>query len=305
MSEKAFPMKKMIPVIVITWILSLVSTLAIVYFAPSIFPPIKTGNISDEAIITTKLADGSVTSSKILNGTITAADMSDGSIISVKVADGAVTTTKIADGAVTTAKIADGAILTTKLADGSVTSAKILDGAITAADLATGSVSTINIADGAVTTTKIADYAVTNLKLAPYAIPFASTYSALYNETNSTAWVDMPGMAVSLTFDRVSNIVIMFSTEAVTQYVPTGLSQIAIQALVVDGTAFGTGFAAFPGPVYLTSSELNTLTFTSYSYNFNIPRLINGTYTIKMQWMVTAGTCKVWRRSLTVIAFPA
>lgn len=39
MSEATFPFKKAIPIIVVTWILSLVTTLAIVYVAPNIFPP--------------------------------------------------------------------------------------------------------------------------------------------------------------------------------------------------------------------------------------------------------------------------
>ena len=37
MSESTFPLKKVIPIIVVTWILSLVTTLAVVYFAPNIF----------------------------------------------------------------------------------------------------------------------------------------------------------------------------------------------------------------------------------------------------------------------------
>jgi len=119
MSEGAIPMKTMVFVIVITWILSLVTTLAIVYVAPNILP-IKTGHISDEAItgdkiasnaiITTKLADGTVTSAKILDGTLTAVDMADGSITTIIIDDGAVTTSKLADEAVTDVKLAPQAI---------------------------------------------------------------------------------------------------------------------------------------------------------------------------------------------------
>jgi len=50
MSDGAFQIKKMVPIIVLTWILSLVTTLAVVYVAPSIFPiSVSTDNISDEA----------------------------------------------------------------------------------------------------------------------------------------------------------------------------------------------------------------------------------------------------------------
>jgi len=83
-------------IIVVAWILSLVSTLAIVYVAQNFIHTqisdgaVTTTKISSGAVITAKLADGSVTSAKILDGTITATDISDGSIISVKVADGAV-----------------------------------------------------------------------------------------------------------------------------------------------------------------------------------------------------------------------
>jgi len=152
MSGMANSIKKAAPIIVVTWILSLVTTLAVVYVAPNILPlqttqisdnAITSQKILDTAIITTKLADGSVTSAKIQNGTLTAVDLADGSIITIKIADGAVTTDKIADEAVTTAKlandsvtsekIADSAIVTTKLANNSVTPAKIENGTLKAA----------------------------------------------------------------------------------------------------------------------------------------------------------------------------
>ena len=112
MVEVAITFKKAVPIIAITWILSLVTTLAIVYVSPNIFPPIQKEKIADGAIITVKLADGCVTSAKILDGTITAVDISDGAIVTIKVANGAITTEKIADGAVTTTKVADEAIVT-------------------------------------------------------------------------------------------------------------------------------------------------------------------------------------------------
>ena len=301
MSERAIPVKKAILIIVVAWILSLVTTFALVYVAPSIFP-IKTDQIADEAIITAKLADGTVTSAKILDGTITAVDISDGSIITVKIADGNVTTAKIADGAVTTDKIADGAIVTIKLADGSVTSAKILDGTVTAVDLADGSVITAKIADGAVTTEKIADGAVTtdkiadgnvtNIKLAANAIPFNSTYITNSSSTTSTSWEDMPYTSMNITLTRTSHLIIMFSSEARN---PSATDRIEVRALVDGNTTI-------PSYVYFTPSDVTE--HGVYTYNFIRPNVSNGTYTVKMQWRVTGDTGTVYYRTFTVIALP-
>jgi hypothetical protein len=325
MSEGAISIKKAIPIIVITWILSLVTTLAIAYFTP--FIPIEKDQIGDGAvtadkildgaIITTKLDDGTVTSAKILDATITAEDIASGSIITVKVADEAITTTKIADDSITTAKIADGAIVTVKLADdavttskivdnaivtvkmadGSVTSAKILDGTIVAADLATGAVTSIKIADGAVTTSKIADYAVTDIKLAAGAIPFNSTYSTVSTSTTSTSWVDMPGMSVGLTLDRNSSVIIMFSSEA---YLTAGGDYLLVQALVNSTIAYpGTG-------ALITLTTVTATNAGSYSYIFSLPNVGAGYYTVKIQWLSWTGTMGyVEDRTLTVMALPA
>ncbi len=175
MSEAKHSIKKAIPLIALSWILSLVTTIGIVYFAPNIFPPIQTANIGDSAVtaskiadgavLTIKLADGSVTSMKILDGTITASDLADGSIITIKIADGAVTTDKIADNSVTSAKIADSAVVTVKLANNSVTSEKIADGNITTDDIADNAVTTSKIVDDAVVTVKLADGSVTSAKI--------------------------------------------------------------------------------------------------------------------------------------------
>ena len=323
MSEGAFPIKKAIPIIVITWILSLVSTLAVVYVAPNIFPPtITTDNIADSAVITTKLADGTVTSAKVVDGTLTAVDITDGSIITVKVANGAVTTAKIEDGAVTTDKLANeavttdkmddeavstdkladqavttdkigsNAIVTIKLADGSVTSAKILDGAVIAADLATGAVTSIKIANGAVTTNKIADYAVTNLKLAANAIPFNVTRVLPSASTTNTTWEDMPLTSLNITVDRNSTLIIMFSSEARN---PSATDRIEVRALI-------NGTAANPSYVYFTPSDVTE--YGVYSYNFYRQNVSNGTYPINMQWRVTGDTGNVYYRSLIAIALP-
>ena len=110
LSEKAFSMSKALPIVVIAVIVSLAITLPLVYFSPSIFPPLNTQNLADNAIVTAKLADGAITSAKILDGAVTAMDLMDGSIVNIKIADGAVTTSKIADLAVTDTKLASDAI---------------------------------------------------------------------------------------------------------------------------------------------------------------------------------------------------
>lgn len=302
MSEKTLPLGKLIPIIVITWILSLVTTLVIVYYSPNIFPPLNTANINNGAIITTKLADGTITSAKILDGTVTAEDLTSGAVITVKIADGAITSSKIAEGAISSEKIADGAILTLKLADDAVTSAKILDGAVTAADLATNSVTSIKIENGAVTTTKIADYAITNLKLAPSAIPFASTYSITNATTTETiSFTDMAGMSVTLNLDRTSHLIIMFSTEA---YEPGSGQNTHIRA-AVDGTVALPGYIILTPIIWDYMATYDDIGIMAYSFNFYSPSVTAGTHTIKMQWRVTGGTGYVYYRSLTVIALPA
>jgi len=164
MSGMATSIKKAAPIIVVTWILSLVTTLAAVYVAPNILP-LQTTQISDSAVtaekiadiavITTKLADGSVTSAKIQNGTLTAVDLADGSIITIKIADGAVTTDKIADSAVTTAKIADGAVTAAKIGESAITTDKIENSTVTSEKIADSAVVTSKLADGSVTSAKI------------------------------------------------------------------------------------------------------------------------------------------------------
>jgi hypothetical protein len=298
---KDVPIKIVIPIIVVTWILSLISALAIVYTVPSLIGvgkgSITSDKIANGAIINVKLANGSVTSAKILDGTITAADLADGSVITIKVADGAITTQKIADGNVTTSKIADGAVATVKLADSSVTSAKILDGTITAADLSTGSVTTITIADGAITTQKLANFSVTSLKLAANAIPYneTSVSSTANVQTNSTTFTDMPATSVQITLTRNSTLFIMFCART---YVGAAGNVLYVQAMVNSTNALpSSSWTIFTGT---TNAESRSFTF----YYLNA---IAGTYTVKIQWRVWQSTSYgyVAERSLIVMALPA
>ncbi len=99
MSESTLTFKKIIPIIAVTWILSLITTLAVVYFAPYSFQ-----------IGTNQITNGAVTADKIANSTIITANLADGAVSSAKVLDGNLTTVDIADGAVTSLKLTSRAI---------------------------------------------------------------------------------------------------------------------------------------------------------------------------------------------------
>jgi len=240
MTERAIPMKKVVSIIVVTWILSLATTLGVVYVMLGIFP------------------------------------------------------SGIADGAITTEKIADSAIITTKLANGTVTSAKILDGTITGVDIADGSIITVKVADGAVTTDKIADYAATNLKLAANAIPFNSTCETGTITKTTASWENITGMSVTITVNRNSTLLIMFSTQCAISLVDKNIQWRA----TVNTTT------ALPESVYLQPPGEGTQ-WSSVSYTFYEPGVSAGEHTVYVQWYVNGGTGWVGRRTLFVIALPA
>jgi hypothetical protein len=310
--------KKALPIILITWILGIATTIAIVYMSPSIFPPLGPTNIeneaitstkiADEAIIAVKLDDGSVTSAKIVDGTITAQDLMDGAILSIKIADGAITSKKIDNSSITAEKIADGAIVTVKLSDNVVTSAKIVDGTITAQDVSDGAVIAVKVANGAITTNKIADNAVTtpkinnnavtNAKLAPNAIPYASMYNTTLVSTDSTSYVDIPETALQLTLSRRSNLIILFNAEA---WVDGAGDSLFIRALVDSTVANPNGGSQI---LFTTASEAQ---HGSYAVNFHLENVEAGTYTVKIQWseMLGANLAHMADRTLNVIALPA
>lgn len=314
----AFDFKKALPIIVITWILGLVTTTALVYISPSIFPPLGTtsiedeaitsAKIADEAIITVKLDDGSINSAKIVDGSITAQDLMDGSILSIKVADNAITTEKMANSSITANKIADGAIVTVKLSDNVVTSAKIVDGAIMAQDISDGAIVAVKIADGAITTSKIVDNAittpkinnnaVTNTKLAPYAIPYASTYNTTLVSTSSTSFIDIPETSLQITLARKSNLIIMFNAEA---WVDGAGDSLFVRALVDSTVANPNGGSQI---LFTTAGESQ---HGSYAVNFYLQNVETGTHTVKIQWseMLGANIAHMADRTINVIALPA
>lgn len=301
MSKEKVPLKIVVPIIVVTWILSLISSLAIVYVVPGLLPVrseqigeglITLDMIADGAILTVKLADGNVTSAKILDGNVTAVDLATGAVTEIKIEDGAVTENKIADGAVTTDKIADDAIITIKLDDGSVTSAKILDGTITAADLGDGSVWSAEIKDGEVKTIDIADYAVTDIKLAASAIPHNTTRRSNIQPTSSLSFEDMPDMSVDITTTRNSTLLILMSIRIWSSASP----YIWVQAYVNTTKAY---------PDTETTAFLGSTDSYIYSFTFYKTEVVAGTHTVKIKWKVSSDTARVRDRTLTVIALPA
>jgi len=146
-----------------------------------------------------------------------------------------------------------------------------------------------------------ANYSVTNLKLAPYAIPFNSTYSSVQQQTTDTVFEDMPSMSVTITLNRTSHLIIMFSAEA---KVDGDGKYMQILAKVNELMALPGGICLTP-IVYDKISDYDLLDYMAYTYNFFQPSVEAGTYIIKIQWKVTAGTGYIDERTLTVIALPA
>jgi hypothetical protein len=145
------------------------------------------------------------------------------------------------------------------------------------------------------------------------AIPSNSSYS--YNAAQTSEafnWVDIPDMSVTLTVNRTSNLMILFSTDAYCAVGPQEITRILIQATVnsipadpnnvtLTPCVQSTGFAFLP-------SHAHYLSQGAYSYVFNMPALAPGVYTIKIQWQVLysspQGTGYAGYRTLTVVALP-
>ncbi len=130
---------------------------------------------------------------------------------------------------------------------------------------------------------------------------FAVSWS---NETTSTTetfnYVDMADMSVTLTINETSDVLILVSTEAY----PDWDEFIIIRALV-------NGEVANPGATWLTPTITDSvggdsylLGIGSYTYNFYEPSVSPGTYSVKVQWVVSGGTADVFNRTLIVIALP-
>jgi hypothetical protein len=153
-----------------------------------------------------------------------------------------------------------------------------------------------------------ANYSVSNLKLAPNAIPFASAYSNTVSQTTEIySWINMSAMSVSITLNRTSHLLIMFSTEASNVNDNTA-DYILLRALVDSDVALPGQICLTP---YLSDSlgypytHRHYLSYMVYSFNLYKSSVPEGTHTVRIQWKVTGHTGYVRARTLTVIALPA
>ena len=147
---------------------------------------VRSGNIKDAAVITSKIKDLNVTRAKIANDAIDGTKIADDSINSEHYVAGSIDTEHIADAQITHVKLAndsvDGdniqddvinsehyaavSIDTEHIANENITTAKLENSAVTTSKLANVNVTTAKIADSNVTTAKIADSNVTTAKIA-------------------------------------------------------------------------------------------------------------------------------------------
>ena len=127
---------------------------------------IRTADVADSQVTTSKILDANVTAAKLATDSVTTAKIVDANVTTAKLNDLSVTTDKLAADAVTNAKLADGAVQTENIVDANVTTAKIADLNVTTGKLADAAVTETKIGADAVTTSKIADDAVTAAKLA-------------------------------------------------------------------------------------------------------------------------------------------
>ena len=96
---------------------------------------IRTADVADSQVTTSKILDANVTAAKLATDSVTTAKIVDANVTTAKLNDLSVTTDKLAADAVTNAKLADGAVQTENIVDANVTTAKIADNAITFAKL--------------------------------------------------------------------------------------------------------------------------------------------------------------------------
>lgn len=127
---------------------------------------IRTADMADGQVTTSKILDANVTTAKLAADSVTTAKIVDANVTTAKLNDLSVTTDKLAADAVTNAKLADDAVQTANIVDANVTTLKIADLNVTTGKLADDAVTQIKIGAAAVTTNKIADDAVTAAKLA-------------------------------------------------------------------------------------------------------------------------------------------
>ena len=109
------------------------------------------------------------------------------------------------------------------------------------------------------------------------------------------SWENVTGMSVTITLERNSTFLIMFSTEATVAH-PNASINWRARVSTTD---------AIPGGVWLQPPDTTGLKWTSVSYYFYQPMVSAGQYTVYIQWSVSSGyTAWVRARTLLVIALP-
>jgi len=135
----------------------------------------------------------------------------------------------------------------------------------------------------------------------------ASTSVLSSATTTATDWSDIPGTAVTLTLGNTSNLLIMFTSEAGNSD-PSG--RVEIRAMLGSNPANTAvvGFTTMVGDATAGTPHTHELGWASYACNFYVPSVSSGTYTVKIQWVVSGingvsvGTNSVGYRTLSVIA---
>ena len=118
--------------------------------------------------------------------------------------------------------------------------------------------------------------------------------------TETMQFVDVEEMSVTLVLTETSNVLIFFSCEAWPDYDET----IMIRALVGDTTASPGQVILVPTVWDFSETDVYTLFWGSYTYNFHQTPVNPGTYTIKIQWSISGGVGDMGLRTLTAIALP-
>ncbi|UCD96409.1 MAG: hypothetical protein JSV35_07975 [Candidatus Bathyarchaeota archaeon] len=132
--------------------------------------------------------------------------------------------------------------------------------------------------------------------------------STVHSITEEHVYLDMNDMSVTLNLQHTSHVLIFFTTEA---QMTAGNGSIRVMCRANQ-------LIAEPGSIDLTpslSQELcpscdhrHSLDASAYSFNFYIPSLPAGNYTIKIQWRLFSlddgVEASVTERTLTALAFP-
>ena len=146
------------------------------YSAQEQVQTIRSNDLQDDVIITSKIKDANVTAAKLASDSVTTAKIADDAVTMAKLAGGTLPTditvsgSNIVDLSVNTVDIADAQITTAKLADDSVNNSKLANNAVTAGNIQNGVVGSIALATNAVTTPKIATDAVDGTRIADDAV---------------------------------------------------------------------------------------------------------------------------------------